>query len=144
MRIAIGSDHAGFSLKKFLKESLTKSGHVVDDFGTHSEDRIDYPDIAKVVAAAVNSGKAERGVLICGSGIGMCMAANRFPAVRAAVLHDEYDAEMSRLHNDANVACFGARKVDFDRAKQLLDVFLSSPFEGGRHEVRVRKLASVI
>jgi len=95
------------------------------------------------VPVSRQGGEAERGVLVCGSGIGMCMGANRFPAVRAAVLHDDYDAEMSRLHNDANVACFGARKMDAPRARELLEIFMRTPFEGGRHETRVRKLEKI-
>ncbi len=140
MRIAIGSDHAGFSLKESLKESLAKSGHEVMDYGANSDDRSDYPDYGKLVASAVSDGQADRGVLVCGSGIGMCMVANRFPNARAAVLNDEYDAEQSRHHNDANIACFGARKLKTSVAHKLLDIFLKSPFEGGRHEERVKKL----
>ena len=103
----------------------------------------DEAALARKVGRAVESGEAERGVLVCGSGIGMCMGANRFPGVRAAVIQDEYDAEMSRQHNDANVACFGARKIDADRAGELLGVFLKSEFEGGRHEARVKKLREI-
>ncbi|MFH1830186.1 MAG: ribose 5-phosphate isomerase B [Pseudomonadota bacterium] len=143
MRIAIGSDHAGFSLKEFLKESLAKMGHEVLDHGPHSDESVDYPDFAKAVAYDVNSKKVERGVLICGSGAGMCMAANRFPEVRAAVLSDEYDAQMCRRHNDANVACFGARKIEAARAQELIDIFLKTPFDGGRHEARVKKLSEI-
>lgn len=143
MRIAVGSDHAGFSLKESLKAFLTEGGHEVVDLGTHSEERADYPDFAGAVARAVDSGEADRGVLVCGSGIGMCMGANRLKGVRAAVLCDDYDAGMSRRHNDANVACLGARKVDAERARELLDIFLSTPFEGGRHEGRVRKLGEI-
>ncbi len=130
MRIAVGSDHAGFELKESLKEKLLEGGHDVLDLGTDSGERVDYPEYAARVGRAVESGEAERGVLVCGSGIGMCMGANRFPGVRAAVLQNEYDAEMSRLHNDANVACFGARNMDADRARELVDVFLKSRFEG--------------
>jgi ribose 5-phosphate isomerase B len=143
MRIAVGSDHAGFEIKESLKEKLRRGGHDVLDLGTDSGERVDYPEYAARVGRAVESGEAERGVLICGSGIGMCMGANRFPGVRAAVLHDEYDAEMSRLHNDANVACFGARKMDADRAGELVEIFLKTRFEGGRHEARVKKLDEI-
>jgi len=143
MRIAVGSDHAGFELKESLKEKLLGGGHDVLDLGTDSAERVDYPEYAAKVGGAVASGEAERGVLVCGSGIGMCMGANRFPGVRAAVLQDEYDAEMSRLHNDANVACLGARKLDADRARELVELFLKSKFEGGRHEGRVKKLGEI-
>lgn len=143
MRIAIGSDHAGFALKEVVKRHLVSQGHEVEDVGTHSEERCDYPIFAASVATAVDAGKAERGVLVCGSGIGMCMAANRFPQVRAAVLHDEYDAMMARGHNDANVACMGARKTAPVMATRLLDLFLTTPFEGGRHQERVALLEKV-
>ena len=143
MRIAVGSDHAGFTLKESLKNFLTEAGNEVIDLGTHSEERTDYPEYAKAVGSAVDSGDAQMGVLVCGSGIGMCMGANRFPRVRAAVLQDEYDVEMSRRHNDANVACLGSRKMDEGRARELLELFLKSPFDGGRHEGRVNKLGSI-
>ncbi|MBN1282694.1 MAG: ribose 5-phosphate isomerase B [Proteobacteria bacterium] len=140
MRIAVGSDHAGFMTKETLKERLVKDGHEVRDFGTSSPDSCDYPDYARLVAQAVAEGAAERGLLVCGSGIGMCMAANRFPSVRAAVLHDDFDAEMSRRHNDANVACLAARKQDQAAQARLLEIFLKTPFDGGRHEARVAKI----
>jgi ribose 5-phosphate isomerase B len=140
MRIAIAADHAGFSLKELLKGALASGGHEVLDCGAHSSEPCDYPDVAKEAAAAVEDGRAERGVLVCGSGIGMCIAANRFPNVRAVVLHDERDAEMSRRHNDANVACLGARDLPPAAAMPLLERFLTTPFEGGRHARRVAKL----
>lgn len=143
MRIAVGSDHAGFTLKESLKKFLTEAGNEVIDLGAHSEERTDYPEYAKAVGGAVDSGQARMGVLVCGSGIGMCMGANRFPKVRAAVLQDEYDVEMGRRHNDANVACFGARKIGEDRARELLELFLTSPFDGGRHEGRVNMLGNI-
>jgi len=142
MKISIGSDHAGFSLKEVLKEHLTKNGHEVVDCGAYSADRVDYPDYAKPVAKAVSKGDCEMGVLVCGSGIGMCMTANRVKGVRAAVLRDERDAELSRLHNDANMACFGERITDPEASTKLLDLFLATPFEGGRHEARVAKIDS--
>ena len=141
MRIAIASDHAGYPLKEFLRERLTRLGHEPIDCGTHSAESVDYPDFAKLAAEAVDRGAAERGVLVCGSGIGMCIAANRFPNVRAVVLHDANDAELSRRHNDANVACFGARSMGDEEALGLLELFLSTPFDGGRHERRVEKLS---
>ena len=140
MRIAIASDHAGFPLKETIREHLAKLGHELLDCGTHSAESCDYPDFAKIAAVAVNDGVASRGVLVCGSGIGMCIAANRFPNVRAAVLHNTTDAELSRHHNDANVACFGARQLEDGDVLRLVDLFLATPFDGGRHERRVEKL----
>lgn len=140
MQIAIASDHAGFSLKEEIRTLLEKKGYEVTDFGAHSEERTDYPDFARLVAHAVSSGKAERGVLICGTGIGMCMAANRVLRVRAAVLRDNNDATISREHNDANIACLGGRITKPEKAAELLEIFLTTPFEGGRHQKRVEKL----
>jgi ribose 5-phosphate isomerase B len=142
MRLAIASDHAGFPLKEEVRKKIEEEGrHAVIDCGVFSEDRSDYPDAARSLALTMQKGDAERGILVCGSGIGMCMAANRYPFLRAVVLHDADDAEMSRRHNDANVACFAGRRLDLDRAWCLLEVFLSTPFEGGRHEARIAKLA---
>lgn len=138
--IAIGSDHAGFELKEALRIWLESNGYVVQDLGTHSEDRCDYPDYGAAVGRAVAAGTADRGVAVCGSGIGICMAANKVPGVRGAVIRDEYDAEYSRRHNDANVACFGGRISAVPRAQELLELWLKTGFEGGRHEGRVEKL----
>jgi len=140
MIIAIASDHAGFKLKESLKKSLLAQKHSVTDLGTTSEDSTDYPDFAKKIAEGISKKKADIGVLVCGSGIGMAMAANRFRGVRAAVINDEFDAEMSRRHNDANIACFAARKLSEESAKRLLALWLSTKFEGGRHEKRVKKI----
>jgi len=140
MKISIGSDHAGFALKEVLKRHLAGLGHELTDCGAFSADRTDYPDFAKKVAEGVSSGDSERGVLVCGSGIGMCITANRFRGVRAVVLRDERDAELSRSHNDANVACFGERFTKSGDAAGFLDLFMSTPFEGGRHEARVAKM----
>ena len=140
MKIAIGSDHAGFALKEVLKNYLLDKKIEVNDCGAFNEERSDYPDYAKPVARLVEEGKVDCGVLVCGSGIGMCMTANRFDGVRAVVLRDVYDAEMSRKHNDANIACFGGRVSDAGKATELLDIFLSTEFEGGRHENRVKKI----
>ena len=140
MKISIASDHAGFDLKEDLKKHLSELGHEAIDFGPQNNQRTDYPDYAKKVALSVQKGDVERGVLVCGSGIGMCMTANRFKDVRAAVIHDQSDAQMSRSHNDANVACFGARVLDSSAVIELLDIFLSTPFEGGRHTARVAKI----
>lgn len=140
MKVAIASDHAGFKLKEILKPFLTSQGCNVSDLGTNSENSVDYPDFAKAVASAVSKGVANLGVLICGSGIGMCMTANKFKNIRAVVLNDEFDAEMSRKHNNANVACLGARKLSEGKAEKLLGLWLAARFEGGRHEKRIKKI----
>ena len=140
MRIALGSDHAGFALKEALKEWLQTEGHAVTDLGTHSADRTDYPQFGAAVGEAVASGGADFGVAVCGSGQGICMAANKVPGIRAGVIRDVADAEMTRLHNDANVACFGERITPADVAIDALRVFLATSFEGGRHEARVEQL----
>ncbi len=140
MKVAIGSDHAGFSLKETLKSYLKSKKMDVVDFGTSSEDSVDYPDFAKKAAEAISGGMTEIGVLVCGSGIGMCMTANKFKGVRAVVIGDAFDAEMSRRHNNANVACFGARRTNAGSAKKFLDIWLTTKFEGGRHEGRVKKI----
>ena len=135
--IAIGSDHAGFQLKSRVADLLREGGHAAEDLGTGDTSSVDYPDFAHRVAAAVAGGQAERGILICGTGIGMSMAANRHPGVRAALCHDAYTAEMARRHNDANLLCLGARVLGDGVAEQVLQVFLETPFEGGRHQRRV-------
>ncbi|MBT3181310.1 MAG: ribose 5-phosphate isomerase B [Deltaproteobacteria bacterium] len=140
MRISIASDHAGFDLKEDLRQHLSEKGHEVLDLGPTNSNRTDYPDYAKKVALSVQHSEVERGVLVCGSGIGMCITANRFKGVRAVVLHDQYDAQMSRCHNDANLACFGSRVSDRSAVKELLDIFLTTSFEGGRHTPRVAKI----
>lgn len=140
MKIALGSDHAGFQLKESVKGFLESQGHTVSDFGCASEERCDYPDYATKVAQAVSHGKTDRGILVCGSGIGMCMTANKVKGIRAAVLRSEDDATLSRQHNDANVACLGGRINKPDQAQKLLDTFLKTPFEGGRHVARLAKM----
>ncbi|MFH0799074.1 MAG: ribose 5-phosphate isomerase B [Pseudomonadota bacterium] len=140
MRIAVASDHAGFKLKEMLKEHLAAAGHEVADCGAASEERSDYPDYAKEAASLISKGKAERGILVCGSGIGMCIAANRYKGVRAVVIRDENDAVVSRQHNDANAACLGARVTGPDEVRRLVDLFLKTAFEGGRHIARVAKI----
>lgn len=140
MKVAIASDHAGVALKETLK-SFLKSKHIdVSDLGTNSTDSVDYPDFGKLVAKAVTGKKADLGVLVCGSGIGMCMTANRLKGARAAVINDKFDAEMSRKHNNSNIACFGARKLSEQDVISFLDIWLNTPFEGGRHEKRVEKM----
>lgn len=140
MDLAIASDHAGLPLKLALKAALEAEGHHVEDFGTHGAESVDYPDFAHAACAAVEAGKATRGVLVCGTGIGMAMAANRHRGVRAAVLHDATEARLTRAHNDANVACFGARTVGVETALDALRAFLATPYEGGRHDRRLAKL----
>jgi ribose 5-phosphate isomerase B len=140
MRIAIGADHAGFNLKDHLRARLAEAGHELVDCGTHSADSVDYPDYAALVARAVAGGSAERGILVCGSGIGMAIAANRFAGVRAAACVDLYSAELSRRHNDANVLALGSRIVAAPLAEAIAERFLATPFEGGRHARRVAKL----
>lgn len=138
-RIAIASDHAGFELKAALKQTLSET-HEVVDLGTHGPESVDYPDYAAAMAAAIRSGEAERGILICGTGIGISIAANRHPGVRAALCHDVTTARLSRQHNDANVLVLGARVVGLDVARDCVGAFLGTPFEGGRHARRVGKL----
>jgi ribose 5-phosphate isomerase B len=141
MILAIGSDHAGLPLKRALLSALEAAGHAVLDAGTHEEASVDYPDFAHQVAAKVISGEARFGVLVCGSGIGMAIAANRHPAIRAAVLHDTTEARLTRAHNDANIACFGARLIGVEVALDALTAFLQTPYEGGRHQRRLDKLS---
>jgi ribose 5-phosphate isomerase B len=141
MMIAIGSDHAGFLLKQALEQWLLANGYEVTDLGTYSEERVDYPHYGALVGQAVARGEADRGVAVCGSGQGICMAANKVPGVRGGVIRDVQDAEMTRRHNDANVACFGERFTEPEVAVAALKVFLETDFDGGRHQGRVEKLA---
>jgi len=138
--IAIASDHAGFDLKAELTQHLVALGFEPLDLGTHSLSSVDYPDFADRLAVAIKDGKAKRGVLVCGTGIGIAMAANRHRHLRAAVVHDVTTARLTRQHNNANVLCMGARITGADVAKDCLKVFLTTDFEGGRHENRVAKL----
>ena len=140
MIIAIASDHAGFDQKESLKKYLEQQGNNVIDCGCFSCDSVDYPDFGSKAAKLVSEGRAERGILVCGSGMGMCIVANRFTSVRAAVLRNEDEAKLSRDHNDANVACFGGRSSDMNTIKKLTDIFLTTPFGGGRHKRRVDKI----
>lgn len=140
--IAIASDHAGFQLKEVLKKELAKSGYAVSDLGTNSTQSVDYPDYGYKLASAVSKGDAEFGVAICGSGVGISIAANRKPKIRAALCESAQVAELSRKHNNANVLALGARIVSEDLAKKILHAFLNTEFEGGRHEARVKKLGS--
>jgi ribose 5-phosphate isomerase B len=139
--IAIGCDHAGPALKGVLAAALREAGHTVLDMGTHDDSRVDYPDFAHAVCAAVEQGRAQRGVLICGTGVGMAIAANRHPGIRCAVAGETTTARLCREHNDANVIAMGARLIDAAAARDILRVFLATPFEGGRHVQRLDKLA---
>ena len=139
--IAVASDHAGFDLKEILKSDLQQAGYAVLDLGTNSTASVDYPDYGAAMGEAIANGKAERGVLVCGSGIGISIAANRNPRVRAVLAHDTTSARLSREHNDANVVAFGQRLIGIEVAREALKVFLSTPFEGGRHAGRVAKLS---
>ena len=139
MRIAIGADHAGVELKAHLL-SRALEGHEVVDVGTHSSDPVDYPDIAHAVVKLIRRGEADRGILICGTGIGMAMAAGKFPGIRAATCTESFSAELSRRHNDANVLCLGGRVLGAGHAEHIVRAWLAAPFEGGRHATRVGKL----
>ncbi|HEX4621219.1 MAG TPA: ribose 5-phosphate isomerase B [Myxococcaceae bacterium] len=139
MKLAIGCDHAGLALKTELLDALQGRAEV-QDLGTTSGESVDYPDFASKVARAVGKGEVERGVLVCGTGIGMSIVANKFRGVRAALCTSELEARMARAHNDANVLCLGQRVIGPGQARAILDVFLATPFEGGRHAQRVKKI----
>jgi len=139
--IAIASDHGGYDLKQLLIEDLRAKGHEVLDLGTDGPESVDYPDYADLMAAAIKDGKAGRGILLCGTGIGISIAANRHPELRAALVHDALTARLSRLHNDANVIAMGGRILGIELAKDCLGVFLKTEFEGGRHARRVAKMS---
>ena len=143
MRIAIGSDHRGFTLRSKLGDLLRKLGHDVDDVGCASDDSVDYPDIAAMVAAKVCDHSVERGILVCGTGLGMCIAANKFAGVRAATCHDDLTAEMSRRHNDANILCLSADLLGERMIDRIIETWLATPFEGGRHARRVDKITAL-
>jgi len=143
MKIAIGSDHGGFLLKQELIKFLDSKKITVADMGTHSEESCDYPLYAKKVAAAVANKKFDRGILICKSGIGMSMSANKVKGVRAALCWDIAGAKSSRLHNDANVLCMGADKISLDLAKKIVEIWISTDFEGGRHLRRVKQMNKI-
>ena len=143
MKIAIGSDHAGLSLKKNILELLKILNVDYIDFGTNNTDSVDYPDFGKKVSELVSSGKIEKGILICGTGIGMSIVANKFPNVRAALCNDLFTAKMSRLHNDANMLVMGGRIVGADLAKEIAKTWLTTPFEGERHLKRLIKIKSI-
>ena len=143
MRIAIGSDHRGVDARQRLMGLLQRHGHEVVDCGSHGEDAVDYPDIAADVARRVSEGSVERGILLCCTGVGMAIAANKLPGVRAATCHDEVTAEMSRRHNDLNVLCLSAEMIGPEVQDKLIQTWLTTPFEGGRHARRVAKIAAL-
>lgn len=143
MKLAIGADHAGYALKEKLKEKLLSLGYDIDDVGTVSDESVDYPDYAKRVAKKISDSEIEKGILICGSGIGMAIAANRYPNVRAAVANDEESAKLSRQHNDANILSIGSRFVEDEQADKIVDSWLNTEFEGGRHKRRVDKMENL-
>jgi len=140
MRIAIAADHAGFALKERLRQKLAQSGHQLTDHGTTSEEAVDYPDYAAAVARDVAKGMSERGLLICGSGAGMVIAANKIPGVRAALATNPEEVRLTRAHNDANVLSVGSRFMSEEEAVKLIDIFLNTGFDGGRHARRVEKI----
>lgn len=142
MRLAIASDHAALALKSTLVDWLRGAGHEVNDLGPHSEASVDYPDFGYALAQAVASGDAERGIALCGSGIGISIAVNRVPACRCALVSEPLSAQLAREHNDANVIAMGARLTGIDMAKACVEAFLSTPFAGDRHERRVSKLSN--
>jgi len=143
MKFYIGTDHAGVELKNWTVELLKSKGYEVEDLGPYTTDRVDYPDYAHKVATAVLADKDSQGILICGSGIGMSMAANRHEGIRAALCHDAYTAMVAREHNDANILCYGERIVGKGVAESIIDAWLANGFEGGRHEARVKKIEVV-
>ena len=143
MRIAIGADHAGVALKDQLKQWLIERGDAVDDVGTYSTESVDYPDYAAKVGRAVAGGHADRGVLVCGSGVGMSIAANKIEGIRAAPIVDEASARLMREHNDAIVIALGARLTALEEAQELLRIFLTTDFQGGRHQLRIDKISAL-
>jgi ribose 5-phosphate isomerase B len=143
VRIAAGSDHAGFHLKQALVNHVRALGHEVVDLGTHTEEAVDYPDFGAAVGRAVVAGDTDYGLCVCGTGIGISIAANKISGVRAAVVHDVSAAKLAREHNDANVACFGARLIGPVEATDSIEAFLSTGFDGGRHAARIAKIAQL-
>lgn len=143
MKVAIASDHAAFQLKESVKAYLQQKGHEVTDFGTFSEESMDYPDTIRLAARAVPKGSADRAVVLCGSGVGASIVANKIKGVRAVLCLDEYTAEYSRKHNDANVIALAGRRTSPELAKKILDIWFNTAFEGGRHQKRLDKIAQI-
>jgi ribose 5-phosphate isomerase B len=142
MRVAIGADHRGFSTRLKVIDLLRRLGHDVDDLGISKEEPVDYPDIAALVAGKISRGEADRGLLMGGTGLGMCIAANKFPGVRAATCHDDLTTEISRRHNDLNVLCMSADMLGERLIERMVEIFLTAPFDGGRHARRIEKIAA--
>ena len=143
MKIAIGNDHVALELKLHIKTYLEEKGHTVVDFGTHSAERTDYPIYGKRVANAVASGECERGILICGTGVGISLAANKVHGIRAVVCSEPYSARLSRCHNNANIVAFGARVIGSATAEMIVDEFIAAEYEGGRHQARIDMLTEI-
>lgn len=143
MKIAIGNDHAALELKKVIKAYVEDMGHEVVDFGTHTADSCDYPVYGEKVARAVAGGECELGILICGTGIGISLAANKVKGIRAAVCSESYSARLTRAHNNANIIAFGARVIGEDTAKDIVNAFINTPFEGGRHQRRIDMITEI-
>lgn len=143
MKIAIGADHAGFALKDQVRDALRQAGHEVVDVGTNSAESTDYPDYAGAVAHDVVSGAAERGILVCSTGVGMSIAANKVDGIRAALAVSPEEVRLTRAHNDANIITIGARYTDAQKANEMVRVFLETPFDGGRHARRIEKIAQL-
>jgi ribose 5-phosphate isomerase B len=143
MRIAVGSDHRGYMIRSKVMDLLRRLGHEVIDVGTTNAEPVDYPDIAADVAGKVSRGEVERGILVCGSGLGMCIAANKFPGVRAAPCHDDLTAEMSRRHNDLNVLCLSSDLLGEKLVDRMVELWLNTPFEGGRHARRIAEITKL-
>jgi ribose 5-phosphate isomerase B len=143
MRVAVGSDHRGFGVKAKLIELVARLGHEVEDVGCFSADSVDYPDVAATAGEKVSTGQVDRAILICGTGIGMCIAANKFAGVRAAPCHDDLTAELSRRHNDLNVLCISADMLGEKLIDRMVEIWLCTPFEAGRHARRVEKIANL-
>ena len=143
MIIPIASDHAGYPAKEIAKKILIELGHEPVDYGTHSEDSVDYPDFAVKVSELVNDGEHEQGILVCGSGQGVCMTANKYPKVRAGLTYSPKAAELTRQHNNANIMCLPGRELDESQIKEILETWFATEFEGGRHERRVNKIESL-
>ena len=142
MKYAVGSDHGGLELKQAVCEMLKQRGLEVEDFGTFSDDSVDYPDFGAKVANAVAKGEAVSGILVCGTGIGMSIIANKFPGIRAALVHDEFTAQMSKEHNNANILVMGGRILTVEQGVRLAEIWLDTKFEGGRHQNRLLKIAA--
>lgn len=143
MIIPIASDHAGYKAKEKVKKVLEELGHMPVDFGTHSEESVDYPEFAVQVAENIDRREHELGILICGSGQGVCMTANKYPNVRAALVYDEESAKMTRQHNNANILCLPGRKLSDKELKEIVSLWLDTDFDGGRHERRTKKITSL-